>query len=38
MTYRVQLDVFQGAETHPRTRTTCDIESEAPLAAMTKAE
>ena len=38
MTYRVQLDVFQGAETHPRTSTTCNVESDAPLAAMTKAE
>ena len=38
MTYRVQLDVFQGAETHPRTSTTCNVESDAPLSAMLKAE
>ena len=37
MTYRVQLDVFQGAEAHPRTRTTCNVESDAPLSAMLKA-
>ena len=38
MTYRVQLDVFQGAEAHPRARTTCNVESDAPLSAMLKAE
>jgi hypothetical protein len=38
MTYRVELEVFQGAEAHPRTRTTCNVESDAPLSAMLKAE
>ena len=38
MTYKVEMDVFQGAESRPRTRTTYVVEESAPLGAMAKAE
>ena len=38
MTYKVELDVFQGAESRPRSRTTYLVEESAPLSAMAKAE
>ena len=38
MTYKVELDVFQGAEVRPRSRTTYLIEESAPLNAMVTAE
>ena len=38
MTYKVELDVYQGAESRPRTRTAYIVEESAPLGAMAKAE
>ena len=38
MTYMIELDVFQGAETRPITRTTYLVEELTPLSAMAKAE
>ena len=38
MTYRVELEVYQGAESHPRSRATYLVEEAAPLSAMAKAE
>ena len=38
MTYKVELDEFQGAESRPRTRTAYIVEESAPLSAMSKAE
>lgn len=38
MTYKVELDVYQGAESRPRTRTAYIVEESAPLSAMAKAE
>ena len=38
MTYKVELEVFQGAEFRPRTRTAYLVEESAPLSAMAKAE
>ena len=38
MTYKVELDVYQGAESRPRTRTAYIVEESAPLAALAKAE
>ena len=38
MTYKVELDVYQGAESRPRTHTAYIVEESAPLSAMAKAE
>lgn len=38
MTYKVELDVFRGAEVRPCSHTTYLIEESAPLGAMAKAE
>ena len=38
MTYRVDLDVYQGAEENSRFRTTYDVEEEGQLSALSKAE
>ena len=38
MTYKVELDVFQGAEVRPRSHTAYLVEESAPLGAMAKAE
>ena len=38
MTYKVELDVYQGAESCPRTRTAYIVEESAPLGAMAMAE
>ena len=38
MTYRVDLDVHQGAEKNPRFQTTYSVEEETQLSALSKAE
>ncbi len=38
MNYKVELEIYRGADVQPRYRTTYDVVEDAPLGAMSKAE